>query len=135
VENLTGSNFNDLLAGNELANKLEGGLGNDTLYGGIGNDSLAGGFGNDVLNGQSGADVFAFVSGSGGDKIADFNAIQGDKIQLEIGINASGIVDGASALAATVDVGANAVINLGGGHTITLIGVLAASLTASDFTF
>ena len=34
IENLTGSNFNDTLTGNTLANILNGGVGNDALAAG-----------------------------------------------------------------------------------------------------
>ena len=44
VESLIGTNFNDTLTGNSLANGLEGGLGNDTIYGGDGNDVIYGSF-------------------------------------------------------------------------------------------
>ncbi len=40
-ENLTGSNFNDTLTGNALANVIIGGLGNDTIDGGAGGDTAS----------------------------------------------------------------------------------------------
>ncbi|GAA0651323.1 M10 family metallopeptidase C-terminal domain-containing protein [Brevundimonas lenta] len=45
VENITGSDFNDLLIGNAGGNVLTGGLGRDTLLGFGGNDVLIGGSG------------------------------------------------------------------------------------------
>ena len=45
------------LTGNEFANSIYGGTGNDTLNGGVGNDTLNGGVGNDTLTGGSGADT------------------------------------------------------------------------------
>ena len=48
IENLDGSAYDDILAGNSLANRISGGAGNDTLYGGAGVDTLIGGTGNDV---------------------------------------------------------------------------------------
>lgn len=45
IENITGSNFDDILGGNGLANVLKGGGGNDILYGGGGADVLDGGAG------------------------------------------------------------------------------------------
>jgi Ca2+-binding RTX toxin-like protein len=71
IENLQGSNFGDLLVGDDGPNVLEGLDGNDTLdgrggpdtlYGGSGNDHMLGGGSNDVLDGGSGADNL-----SGGD--------------------------------------------------------------------
>ena len=58
---------------------------------------------------------------------------QGDKISLAIGINSSGIVDAASALAAASASGADTLITLGSGNTVTLVGVNVASLTTMDF--
>ncbi|PZP54677.1 MAG: hypothetical protein DI586_09155, partial [Micavibrio aeruginosavorus] len=42
-ENLTGSDFDDILTGNSGANVIMGGAGNDILNGGAGNDTLNGG--------------------------------------------------------------------------------------------
>ena len=41
VENVIGSNFNDFITGDGLANVLEGGLGNDVIDGGLGSDTLS----------------------------------------------------------------------------------------------
>lgn len=43
IENLRGSAHNDLLSGDDQANRLEGGAGSDTLEGGAGADTLDGG--------------------------------------------------------------------------------------------
>ncbi len=51
--------------GNELANAIVGGAGNDTLDGGDGNDTLNGGQGNDTLIGGSAADTM--TGGAGAD--------------------------------------------------------------------
>ncbi|MTH76469.1 beta strand repeat-containing protein [Paracoccus aestuariivivens] len=48
IENVNGSNFNDRLTGNAVANVLNGGAGNDLLNGGAGNDALNGGAGIDT---------------------------------------------------------------------------------------
>ena len=39
IENIVGSSFNDTLSGDDQANELNGGAGNDTLIGGLGNDT------------------------------------------------------------------------------------------------
>lgn len=66
IEGVTGSGFNDTLAGDAAANRLDGGggddslaglAGNDSLFGGAGKDTLGGGDGNDTLLGGSGADL------------------------------------------------------------------------------
>ena len=66
IENLEGSQYADLLVGDDSYNILSGndgddllkGLGgNDALKGGLGNDQLVGGLGNDILRGGEGSDV------------------------------------------------------------------------------
>ncbi|GGY57381.1 calcium-binding protein [Pseudoduganella albidiflava] len=54
IENLTGSDFADMLIGDTAANRLDGGAGNDVLHAGAGNDDLVGGLGDDtaVFTGQ-----------------------------------------------------------------------------------
>ncbi len=82
VENLSGSGFDDVLSGDNLANTLtgdagddrlrgngsadflSGGAGNDTLEGGSDRDNLLGEDGNDTLDGGSGED---FLYGGPGD--------------------------------------------------------------------
>ncbi|MEK1932641.1 MAG: hypothetical protein AAAC47_23295, partial [Pararhizobium sp.] len=80
IENLTGSNFADMLTGKSGANVLNGGLGKDMLTGAAGADDLYGG---------AGADTFVFktlsdstVSSTGRDTIFDFSHAQGDRIKL-----------------------------------------------------
>ncbi|MEI6639428.1 MAG: VCBS domain-containing protein, partial [Chlorobium sp.] len=45
IENIVAGDFDDAIIGNNIANKLEGGKGDDTLTGGGGNDTLDGGAG------------------------------------------------------------------------------------------
>jgi Ca2+-binding RTX toxin-like protein len=63
IENVTGSNGNDIISGNSSANTFDGGIGDDTLSGAAGNDVLNGGVGNDILNGDGGNDT---LNGSAG---------------------------------------------------------------------
>ncbi|MGN8344689.1 beta strand repeat-containing protein, partial [Pseudomonas sp. SMV71] len=73
IENLVGSNFNDILTGDGGNNRIDGGLGHDLLNGGGGDDLLIGGLGNNTLTGGSGADTFQWHAGnSGHDVITDF---------------------------------------------------------------
>ncbi len=76
--NGTGSSSGNTINGNTGANLLSGEGGNDTLNGGAGNDTLTGG---------GGADQFRFDTTpdpiTNADTITDFNALQGDLIQLE----------------------------------------------------
>lgn len=79
VENIVTGSGNDLLAGDEQANELSGGAGDDTLLGRGGNDSLFGDEGADFLDGGTGDDVASggagndtLVGGSGeGDDLLD----------------------------------------------------------------
>lgn len=57
IENVNGTQGNDLIHGNELNNIIRGNNGNDTLYGEKGNDILYSGVGNDVLYGGDGNDI------------------------------------------------------------------------------
>ncbi|MEO7691517.1 MAG: calcium-binding protein, partial [Sphingomonas sp.] len=118
IENLSGSLFNDTLTGDAVANILSSGAGDDILNGGAGADILLGG---------SGADKFVFDLGTGQDTVGDF--VSGsDKLDL----SAFGFADFTAVQAATHDVGGNAVIDLGGGDTVTLTGVLSGQLQSGD---
>lgn len=57
VENLTGTAFNDFLAGTNGHNRIKGENGNDVLQGFSGADVLYGGNGSDVLFGSAGSDT------------------------------------------------------------------------------
>lgn len=76
IENLIGTDFNDVLIGDANPNDLIGNAGNDQLSGGFGDDALDGGDGIDFINGggsddllRGGRDDDAFVGGAGNDVI------------------------------------------------------------------
>jgi Ca2+-binding RTX toxin-like protein len=98
IENLIGSDHNDTLAGNGVANlirggtgddeisgrggndtlrgedgsdTLSGGAGRDRLFGGADNDTLTGGAGNDTLAGGGGNDTFIYSFGEGNDTVTN----------------------------------------------------------------
>jgi len=79
IENISGSQANDGLAGNAGANMLQGWNGNDILVG-VG--------GKDTLNGGAGADRFVYSAttqsavGVNADLITDFSRAQADRIDL-----------------------------------------------------
>ena len=75
IENISGSDFNDTLAGDASANLLNGGLGNDKLVGNDGDDVLSGGDGDDEFEGGNGAD--SFIGGSGTDIVSYRNSSAG----------------------------------------------------------
>ena len=111
-----------------------GGAGTDTLsgienlIGSVFNDVLTGDTNANILTGGGGADTFVFAAGSGQDTVNDF--VSGnDKLDL----SAYNFSDFAAVLASTTDNGSGyAVIDLGGGNTITLFGVSEAQLQAGD---
>ena len=67
IENLAGSDGDDVLTGNEGNNRIDGGLGNDTIDGGGGDDFLFGDAGDDTLLGGEGND--RLVGGYGADNL------------------------------------------------------------------
>jgi len=78
---------------------------------------LNGGTGNDVLYGGADADTFYFGLGSGQDTISDFSAAQNDHISLHA--YAGGVVNGGGIT--FTQQGANILIDLGGGNTVTVL--------------
>jgi len=89
---LAGGSGDDILYGGSGDDALSGGDDDDILIGGDGNDELTGGGGTDQLTGGSGADRFVFndIAGSplqAPDLVFDFNAMQGDRIDVS-GIDA-----------------------------------------------
>jgi Ca2+-binding RTX toxin-like protein len=84
---LDGGAGNDRMDGGAFHDGLDGGAGNDTLLGGEGSDRLIGGVGRDQLTGGAGSDLFFFRStaestSAARDRITDFNAAEGDRIEL-----------------------------------------------------
>jgi Ca2+-binding RTX toxin-like protein len=80
---ISGRGGNDTLLGGAGNDLLDGGAGNDILEGGPGSDLLFGGPGNDIVSGGEGADRFFFLSlPDRGDQILDFNADEGDVLDL-----------------------------------------------------
>jgi Ca2+-binding RTX toxin-like protein len=75
IENLHGSTFDDALIGNFADNRLTGGGGTDTLIGGDGADHFA-------FGGKAGHFKYADGLGTAADTVSDFNALQGDKIDV-----------------------------------------------------
>ena len=84
IEGALGSDFNDTLDGNEVANQLLGGNGDDmingfggtdTLNGGAGDDTILGGFANDILVGGGGFDI---LNGEDGNDTLDASLGNGD---------------------------------------------------------
>ncbi|MGN7614069.1 LamG-like jellyroll fold domain-containing protein [Magnetococcales bacterium HHB-1] len=88
ADTLNGDDGNDILIGDEGDDALNGGVGDDILIGGIGLDTMTGGSGADTFH-YVGTEETALTSGTV-DRITDFNASEGDKIEL-IGDKFNGI--------------------------------------------
>jgi surface adhesion protein len=80
---LYGLGGNDLLDGGTGNDIMLGGSGTDALLGGAGKDTLIGGKDSDTLTGGAGADIFVWKKGDiGKDVVRDFNAKEGDRLDL-----------------------------------------------------
>ena len=97
---------------------------------------IIGSHGNDQLTGGGANDFFVFAPGSAADTITDFIAGPGtdDRIDLRT-FAGGGIADLNAVLTHATQVGADTVINFGGGDALTLLGVTRTSLSADDFVF
>lgn len=82
IENLTGSNHDDTLIGDDGTNSLRGGNGNDRLYGLGGGDTLIGQGGDDTLYGGGGNDTF--VVETAGDTVVEYAGEGIDLVQTTI---------------------------------------------------
>jgi trimeric autotransporter adhesin len=75
----------NIINGNDGSNNLNGNGGADTISGGLGDDHIYGGSGADTMTGDDGADIFVFKASTAYtsvDTITDFDAVEGDKLDL-----------------------------------------------------
>ncbi|MEY8829983.1 calcium-binding protein [Sedimentitalea sp. XS_ASV28] len=123
---LAGNAGSDRLWGGKDADVLRGGRGHDDLFGQGGDDVLHGMAGNDVMSGGGGSDVFLFdgLSYEGRDEITDF--MIGTDILRISGLVFDDIV---------IEGGDTALIALDDKTEISLNGIPAAHIGASDFEF
>jgi len=112
-----GNMGDDVLYGGVGADLMRGGQGADTLRGEDGADWLSGDRGDDTLTGGAGADIFHGSQDAGIDRVLDFNLAEGDRVQLDPGTTY-----------VLRQVGADAVLDMGGGHQMILAGVQVSSL-------
>jgi len=75
----------DTITGGTGADILRGGQGDDQIRGSGGDDWISGDLGNNVVTGGAGADTFHALAG-GVSRVTDFNAGQGDRIDLDDGV-------------------------------------------------
>nr|WP_308813352.1 Ig-like domain-containing protein [Pseudomonas capeferrum] len=128
IENLIGSDYDDVLVGNAGDNVLDGGRGNDALMGGAGSDTLVGGQGDDILTGGAGSDTFVWQKGdSGHDLVADFTP-GGDHLDL------SQLLQGENATAASLDDYLHFKVSGAGATVVSTIEVSAVAGAAANQT-
>jgi Ca2+-binding RTX toxin-like protein len=130
IQNVKGSNFNDVIAGDGNANQITGALGNDILTGaggidvingGGGNDTIDGGPGNDALNGFSGNDTF--IASDGNDTINGGSESEGNTINYS-----------AQSGGVTVDLTGGTAVKPGGSDTISAISNVVGTPFTDDLT-
>jgi len=119
MDKLIGSRFDDVLTAG-YTDSLDGAGGNDTLIGGPGREMLTGGEGRDAFVVRKGS---AFTT-----TIVDLNILAGETVRLE------GFGDAGKFINLVISQsGANAIIALPSGQSITLLNVNKAQLTAAVF--
>jgi hypothetical protein len=115
---------NDTCDGGDGADQCRGGQGDDSVSGGAGNDFISGDRGNDTESGGSGADNFHGSQDAGIDRVLDFNAAEGDRVELDPGTTYT-----------VSQVGADTVIDMGASNgapnQMILVGVSMATLTGN----
>jgi hypothetical protein len=105
----------------------------DLISGGTGNDTLNGTAKHDLFVGGAGSDTFVIASGGSSDTIADFaaGATASDVVKL-VGYGLSSF---SGVVAAMTQHGADVLLNLGKGETLTFQNHKVADFVANDFTF
>lgn len=135
---IPGSTFDDLIIGTDRGDFIDAGAGDDTILavsgndlvvGGDGDDTICAAAGNDTLIGGSGNDTFVFTSGGGKDVVLDFS--NGDILHIPKTINGLAVITPADLANNVTSVKGNAVIDLGNGDSITLVGIKAEDVQAN----
>ncbi|MBX9925427.1 MAG: FG-GAP-like repeat-containing protein, partial [Hyphomicrobiaceae bacterium] len=119
IENVSGSQFIDVITGDAGANALYGLGGNDQLVGGGGNDYLDGGVGADVLDGGTGNDRYVLAAGGGADTIVDASGV--DRIVI-----------GSTALPSVAVSGTNTIFSLNAQDSLTTVTGTIEEVETSD---
>ncbi|MBS7696809.1 MULTISPECIES: M10 family metallopeptidase [unclassified Chelatococcus] len=143
IEATIGGGGNDTIMGNDCANHLRGGAGNDRisgydgddcLEGNEGDDVLWGGRGKDFLAGGTGRNLFFIAPGDGHDVIQDFKRGSGNVIDLRrFGLRAPEDVEMLDTSAFGGSVTLHLVASDGGGEAeLTLIGMTAQEVRSDS---
>ncbi len=135
-----GGDGNDQIGGGTANDRVEGGGGNDSLYGGLGGDTVIGGLGDDLIFGAAGNDsligwtgddtIFAgagndtvhYADGHGADELQFFSATD-DRLELDDALWGGGLTAAQVVSTFGSTVGADFVLDFGGGNTVTFIGL------------
>lgn len=117
---LNGNLGNDVIRGGAGGDSLRGGQGDDLVAGGSGADWITGDLGANTVTGGEGADTF-FARGGGADVVTDFAKTQGDRIQIQAGLDFQ-----------TSQVGADVHIVISGGGSIVLLNQNLVTLGATS---
>ena len=112
---INGNLGDDIVIGGSGGDTLRGGQGADDIRGGSGNDWISGDLGRDSLWGGAGADTFH--AGAGVDTVWDFDAGEGDRVQVDAGLTYT-----------TSQSGSDVLISLSNGGRMTLHEVQLSSL-------
>jgi len=113
---INGNLGDDSLVGGSGHDSLRGGQGNDAIWAGSGGDWITGDRGNDTLVAGAGADTFYVNQATGADRVFGFDPAH-DHVQVAAGVTYS-----------LAQIGADTLIDLGQGDSITLAGVQLSAL-------
>ena len=150
IENLTGSNFDDVLIGDAQVNLLKGGAGNDKLIGRGNGDTLDGGDGNDTASyefavsavtvslasntgtqGEADGDVLIsienLIGGAGNDTFISGLGVQANAYDGRAGIDTVSFAASTNSVVATLTTGLVPQTNDAAGDTFTVIENLIGS--------
>lgn len=157
-ENIYTGDGNDTVTGNDLANEiwggrgndrilgnggnddLNGGAGNDVLLGGIGNDTIRGGDGNDTITsgsgrdtilGGAGEDLFIFAPAFGNERISGWED-NIDTLQLDDAIWGGGLTAAQVVSTYAAVVGGSVIFTFSRTNTISLFGFTDIASVADD---
>jgi len=134
IENVSCGSGDDSITGNNVANILKGGGGNDAILAGGGNDTIVGEGGDDIMNGGAGVDNFVFNLGFGHDTITLFGDSGTDQDTLDFATDV--FANFLAVQAHWQQVGADVhIVHDVSNSSIVLTGTALANLGADDFRF
>jgi Ca2+-binding RTX toxin-like protein len=118
---ISGGDGDDFLMGSSFDDVMRGGAGNDLVWGGSAFDNINGDAGTET--GGAGPTLFHGAQSIGLDEVTNFSYAKGDRVELDPGTTYS-----------VSQVGADTVIDMGGGNRMVLDNVQVSTLH-SDWLF